>query len=263
MNTYSCHDFLPGGYRYLPSVFQYSAGVAALPGFRIEQVRFGRPVALGDAFAAVERHFARIGRPMTAFAHCELRSPRQFDDQGFIEFNRRYVRQLAAWGVYTDERDGHAAINPVARTNVVPAHHPPAEVSMMAFSYTVPAEGGRGDSFVLAGGGDARKGSEPYHERIVAFGDTSPSGMKTKVGFVVAEMTRRLASFGLGWEHARAVNAYTVYPVTEAVIAELAEPGRIPCGLTWHVAHPPVRGLTYEMDVRGRVDLLMADGDER
>ena len=28
-------DFSPGGYRFLPSVFQYSAGVAALPGHAI------------------------------------------------------------------------------------------------------------------------------------------------------------------------------------------------------------------------------------
>ena len=33
-------DFSPGGYRFLPSVFQYSAGVAALPGHAIERVRF-------------------------------------------------------------------------------------------------------------------------------------------------------------------------------------------------------------------------------
>ena len=261
MSLYPCHVFEPGGYRYLPSVFQYSAGVAAMPGFRIEQVRFAAPVPLADAFAAIERHLQRIGRPTTAFAHCELRSPRQFDDQGFIEFNRRYVKQLAAWGIYTESGDGAPAINPVARTNVVPAHRPPAEVSMLAFSYTVPAEGDSADSFVLAGGGDARKGSEPYRERIVAFGDTSPAGLRTKVSFVVAEMTRRLESFGLGWEHARAVRAYTVHPITEAVVAELAEPGRIGCGLTWFVAQPPVQGLAYEMDVRGRVNLLMADGD--
>ena len=30
---------------------------------------------------------------------------------------------------------------------------------------------------------------------------------------------------------------------------------------TWFVAQPPVQGLAYEMDVRGRVNLLMADGD--
>ena len=30
--------FKEGGYRYIPSVFQYSGGVAAEPGFQLEQV---------------------------------------------------------------------------------------------------------------------------------------------------------------------------------------------------------------------------------
>jgi hypothetical protein len=260
MTPYPCLDFKPGGYRYLPSVFQYSAGVAAMPGYRIEQVQFVRPVPLDDAFKFVESHLARIGRPSVAFAHCELRSPRQFDDQGFIDFNRRYVRKLEEWGIYTPEHDGRAAINPVARTNVVPAHQPPAEISMAAFSYTVVDPHDGANSFVLAGGGDARKGPEPYRERIVAFGDVSPAGLRTKVAFVVAEMTRRLASFGLGWQHASAVRAYSVHSISEAVIGELAVPGHIACGLTWHVAHPPVQGLAYEMDVRGRVNVMVLDG---
>jgi len=178
MTPYPCHSFEPGGYRYLPSVFQYSAGVIALPGYRIEQVQFTRAVPLEAAFAFVERHLARIGRPFTAFAHCELRSPRQFDDQGFIDFNRQYVRTLERWGIFTPERDGQPAINPVARTNVVPAHHAPPEISMAAFSYTVADTSATTDSFVLAGGGDARKGPEPYRERIVAFGDVSPAGLR-------------------------------------------------------------------------------------
>ena len=33
-------EFAPGGYRFIPGVFQYSAGVAALPGFRIERIVF-------------------------------------------------------------------------------------------------------------------------------------------------------------------------------------------------------------------------------
>ncbi len=36
-------DFVPGGhYRFIPSVFQYSGGVAALPGHEIRRVRFRR-----------------------------------------------------------------------------------------------------------------------------------------------------------------------------------------------------------------------------
>ena len=116
--------YAPGGYRYIPAVFQYSAGVAAESGFELERVRFLAPIPLADAFAKIEDHLKTIGRPFTAFAHCELRSPSQFTDQGFIDFNKQYVRTLERWGIY---RDG---VNPVARTNVCPMYGEPATPSM-------------------------------------------------------------------------------------------------------------------------------------
>ena len=41
-------DFAPGGYRFIPSVFQYSGGVAAQPGHDIQRVRFRSPVPLAQ-----------------------------------------------------------------------------------------------------------------------------------------------------------------------------------------------------------------------
>jgi hypothetical protein len=38
--------FEAGSYRYIPGVFQYSAGVAALPGYEIRRIRFREPVPL-------------------------------------------------------------------------------------------------------------------------------------------------------------------------------------------------------------------------
>ncbi len=144
--------FAPGGYRYIPAVFQYSAGVAAEDGFELERVRFIAPVLLAEAFAKVEAHLKAIGRPSTAFAHCELRSPAQFNDQGFIDFNKHYVHTLERWGIYKD------GVNPVARTNVCPMYDEPSTPSMFAFTYTVPvAKPGR-RTFMLSGGGDARAG---------------------------------------------------------------------------------------------------------
>src|SRR3954470_8491563 len=84
--------FEDGGYRYIPAVFQYSGGVAAEPGYEIERARFAKPLPLVQGFAAVEKHLAAIGRPATAFAACELRSPEPFTDQGFVEFNKVYVK---------------------------------------------------------------------------------------------------------------------------------------------------------------------------
>src|SRR5215213_8947840 len=107
--------FEAGWYRYIKVVFQYSGGVAAEPGYEIERARFATPLRLADGYAAVEAHLIALGRPSTAFAACELRSPEPFTDQGFIDFNRVYVKTLERWGLYTD---GEQPVNPVARTNV-------------------------------------------------------------------------------------------------------------------------------------------------
>src|SRR5262245_53944602 len=122
-----------GGYAYIPGVFQYSAGVTALPGFRIERVRFSRPVPLSEGFALAARLIEAAGRPLTAFCACELRSPAPFTEAGFRAFNEGYVRTLAEWGVV---RNG---ANPVARSNVCPDVDPPAEPSFHAFAFTVVA----------------------------------------------------------------------------------------------------------------------------
>ena len=39
-------DFKAGNYRFIPAVFQYSGGAAALPGYEIERVRFDKWVPL-------------------------------------------------------------------------------------------------------------------------------------------------------------------------------------------------------------------------
>ena len=237
--------FVPGGYRYIPAVFQYSAGVAAEDGFELERVRFLTPVPLAEAFGKVEEHLKAIGRPFTAFAHCELRSPAPFNDQGFIDFNKHYVQTLERWGIYKD------GVNPVARTNVCPMYSEPSTPSMLAFTYTVPAAKPGRRTFMLSGGGDARSGSEPYRERIVRFGDTSPEGLREKVAFVIAEMERRLELLGFGWPDAVSTQAYTVQNIGHLVGEELARRGAMTGGLVWNYARPPVIGLEYEMDVRG------------
>ncbi len=242
--------FAPGNYRYIKAVFQYSGGVAAEPGYEIERARFFTPLPLADAYAAVEAHLKHIGRPSTAFAACELRSPSQFTDQGFYDFNKAYVITLERWGIY---QGGEQPVNPVARTNVCPVYGAPAETVMAAFSYTVPMQQGGGlrPTFILAGGGEARAQGGRYRERIVRLGDTSPEGLREKVLFVVAEMERRLALLGLTWADAISTQAYTVQNIGHLVGEVLAMRGACAAGLTWHYARPPVIDLEFEMDVRG------------
>src|SRR5215203_3471377 len=180
--------FAAGNYRYIKAVFQYSGGVAAERGYEIERARFAKPLPLADAYAAVEAHLKALGRPSTAFAACELRTPEPFTEQGFIDFNRVYVKTLERWGIYPN---GAEPVNPVARTNVCPMYDKPAEPVMYAFSYTVPAPHAR-KSFIVSGGGEARAKGATYNERIVRLHDTSPEGMREKVAHVFAEMEHRL-----------------------------------------------------------------------
>ncbi len=241
--------FTAGHYRFIKAVFQYSGGVAAEAGYEIERARFLKPLPLTDGFAAVEAHLKKLGQPVTAFAACELRSPGQFTEQGFIDFNKAYVTTLERWGIYTGARGNEQPVNPVARTNVCPMYDPPREPVMSAFSYTVPTASTRG-TFVLAGGGEARASGGTYRERIVRLGDTSAEGLREKVLFVAAEMERRLGLLGFGWQDSVFTQAYTVQNIGHLVGEALAARGACAQGLTWHYTRPPVIDLEFEMDVR-------------
>ena len=234
--------FAPGNYRFVTHAFQYSGGVAADPGYAIERARFARPLPLAAGFDAIEAYLARLGRPPTAFCACELRSPKQFTEQGFIAFNRHYVQRLEKWGIFRDD------INPVARSNVCPEIDPPAEPSFYAFSYTVP---GAGKSFVAAGSGEATDGAGSYAERIVRLGDQSPEGMRDKARCVLAAMEQRMGPLGFGWKDVTATQLYTVFDIHAHFAEEYVRRGATAGGLTWHYARPPVQGLDYEVDVRG------------
>ena len=237
--------FEAGGYRYIESVFQYSAGIAAEAGFEIERARLERPLPLAEGFAAVEAHLRSLGRPTTAFAACELRSPAPFSEQGFIDFNREYVKTLARWGLYREEK------NPVARTNVCPEHGKPSQPSLYAFSYTVPAPRAKRGGFITAGSAEAQEGGASYRERIVRYGETTPDAMREKMRHVLGEMERRMASLGFSWREAASTQAYTVQDIGALIGPEIAARGAAAGGLCWHFARPPVVGLEFEMDVRG------------
>ena len=248
--------FKEGGYCYLPSVFQYSAGIAAEPGFQLVNARFRSILPIQEAFACIEQHLKKIGRPLTAFAHCELRSPKQFDDQGFIAFNRMYVNTLEKWGIYQAESQGSLFMNPVARTNVCPEYFGPTEVGMYAFTYTDLASSNSVANFVLSGGGDARSGPEPYRERIIAYGDISNEGLKRKMEFVANEMTKRLESLGFNWNDVTSAQAYSVHNIGDLLEEVFVKQGYSRSGINWHFSRPPVAGLDFEMDLRGSVNQI-------
>jgi len=233
------------GYRYLKGVFQYSAGVAAEPGFAIERTRFLRLVPLADGFRQIEEHLERLGRPVTAFCGCELRSPAPFTEDSFVAFNRVYVGTLERWGIFRDEA------NPIARSNVCPEVDPPTVPSLYAFSYTVPASAETRPSFQIAGSGEVPEGRGTYRDHIVYRGDTSTNGLREKARYVLGEMERRMSALGVGWVQVTGTQLYTIHDVHPILQSEIVQRGAAPSGLTWHFARPPVVELDFEMDVRG------------
>lgn len=239
--------FEAGNYRYVRGPFQYSGGVAAEPGFAIERARFSRPAPIVEGFRVIEDHLTALGRPLTAFCACELRSPAPFTEEGFVAFNRVYVGTLERWGIFRDEE------NPVARSNVCPEINAPPEPSFEAFSYTVPAkpDAPSGKSFVIAGSGEAPEGPGGYQERIIRLGDTSPEAMREKAQYVLGAMETRMEALGVGWAGVTTTQVYTVHDIHTFLADEIVTRGAAPAGVTWYYARPPVEGLDYEMDVRG------------
>ena len=239
--------FAPGGYRYIPGVFQYSGGVAAEPGHEIVRVRFHRPVPLAAGFARIGEVIRAAGRPLTAFCACELRSGAPFTEEGFRAFNEVYVGTLCEWGVVQETANG--TTNPVARSNVCPALEPPAGPSFHAFCFTITSQSA--PTFVVAGSGEAPEGKPNYRDHIVRPGESSPDAMREKARFVLGEMERRLAALGFAWRDTTATQVYAVQDIHPFLADEIIRRGAGANGLTWHFCRPPVVGLEYEMDCRG------------
>jgi hypothetical protein len=235
--------FEEGGYRFIPAVFQYSAGVTALAGYRIVRVRFSKLLTLSEGFRQIEAWLNNAKRPVTALCACELRSPAPFSETGFREFNEHYVGTLEKWRIMRE------AINPIARSNVCPVADAPHEPSFYSFSYTETSEAVH-NSFVIAGGGEAPEGRANYRDHIVRLGDVGPDGLKEKVHYVLGEMERRMNSLGFTWADTSAVQAYCAHDIGRLFASDIAPRASKHAGLTWQYARPPIVDLEYEMDCR-------------
>ncbi len=230
-------------FRFIPGPFQYSAGVAAKPGYGMQRIRFANPVPLAEGFTRIEAFITGQGWPLSAFCACELRSPAPFTDAGFIAFNREYVGTLERWGIFANE------VNPVARSNVCPELGKPAGPSFHAFSLAVPAPDSP-PSFVIAGSAESQEGAGSYRERTVRHGETTPDAMGEKMAHVMATMARRMEAFGARWADTTATQIYTVHDIHPHLEQAVVAAGGARHGVAWHYCRPPVIGLEYEMDCR-------------
>jgi hypothetical protein len=233
-----------GGYSFLKGIAPYSAGTVANVNFEIERARLSKPLPVPEAFARVDDHLAKLGRPPQALCGMELRSPRPFTFAGFNDFNAGYVHLLEKRNILVN------GLNPVARTNVAPEIAAPSEPVVYAFSYTLPARTD-GRSFIVAGAGELPEGSLDPHD-IVRRGDDSLDALTEKARFVLGLMDGRVRGLGVTWDQVAAVDVYTVHDFAP-FLASLIVPrtGNAHHGVTWHYTRPPIAGIEYEMDVRG------------
>ncbi len=235
-------EFKPGNYKFIVSPGgPFSSGVAAMPGFALRRVRFMRPIPMADGFAFIKAHLEREGRPVTALAACELRSPAAMTVEQFQAFNAEYLKTLHQWGCKSGE------INPLARSNLAPITEVPSEAMFFAFTYTVAEAGASGD-FLISGKPEIRDGVTT--DRIVGGRDVSLKGLETKARFVMSAMRERIAALGCDWTAVTAAQIYTVHDIRPLLDTVFAEDMVSQLGLAWYPAWPPVIGMEFEVDVR-------------
>lgn len=235
-------ELSPFNYSFIPGVAQYSAGVQAAPGYEIVRVRFSDTPEVADAFARVEAHLTDEGLDPSAVCSFELRSPGQFTEATFREFNSQYIGTLERWGLLVGGK------NPVARSNVIPEFSTISAPSVHAFSYVVP-NADAANSFIIAGSAEVPEGLGNYHDHIVALNDDSSEGLDRKTTWVLGEMARRLAFFGADWTDVTAAQVYTTRAYNDAHVT-LAASVRTSADIAWQYCNPPVEGLEFEMDCR-------------
>lgn len=238
-------DFAAGGYRFLRGdSLLYSLAVAALPGYRLERVRFRSPPPLEQGFARVAEILAAAGRPPAALAAFELRSPAPFDEAGFAALSRRYLDLIRASGF-----PGLTDVNPIGRTNVCPVASDLAEVSVHAFAYTL-RDAAAPPSFLIAGALDLLPGEGPLADLVVAPGQVDAAGLRAKARHALADLDGRLAALGYDWSMTTGSNVYCRHDALRILIAEMTARGAVAPGITWHPCDPPIQGLDFEMDAR-------------
>ncbi len=246
-----------GNYRFLSGIAPYSCGVVAMPGFEIIRVKLLRPLPLqGAVFELIAAYLASVGRPIQAICAMELRIPEPLSFDGFKELNDEYQQMLKDRGLLLGD------VNPVARTNIAPSEIELKQPSVYAFSYTAPvADGFVSPSFIVAGAGDLIDQTDLSPSAILRPNETSVDAHEEKVKAVMEVMQERLFGLKGSWEEVSSINIYTEIPLRSLLVDSVLKPaGRAALqGVTWYYSNPPIKGLVYEMDMRGvRKELVVA-----
>lgn len=235
-----------GRYRYLPAISPYSSGVVAAEGHELVWVVFRRPLPMADGIARAVEVTQQLAGRADALCAVALRNAAPLRLEDFATFNQHYRELLAEHGVLAAD-----AVNPIARTNVVPTVAKPDDTVLYGFGVARRATDASPRSFIAAGAAEIRN-QELSQDAIVRPGDTSPEGLAAKAAEVLDEMERRMAGMEVGWDQVTAVDVYTRHDVVglRDQLLERLGAGAIH-GLRWFPSTPPVAGLDFEMDLRG------------
>ena len=254
--------FNEGNYEFLPGSATFSSGARAMPGYAMVRASFFRVLPLAAAFAAMQQHLAGLGRPMTAVAGIELRSPKPFSFANFAGFNKGYIDLLQQYGLQSADGAGVAA-----RSNLAPEplNIAPAEPGILAFCYTVPVGiAPARPQFVAAGSGELRpapkstinqtanSGTAP-RDLIVRVGETSPDAMREKAIYCMNAVADELKGLGVSWDDCTGVNLYTVHSMDSYLVEDILKPIGATAiqGVHWYYTRPPIEEIEFEVDARG------------
>ena len=184
------------------------------------------PCRLRRGSVASRAYLGARGRPLTAFCACELRSPGQFTEDGFVAFNRAYVGTLERWGIFKDED------NPVARFERLPGGRPAGRTRLSRlFVHRAGRAGRRGrheGASSSRGSGEAAEGPGDYADRIIRLGRhrrRMPCGRRRNTSS--ARWSSAWRALGLTWADATVSQVYTVHAIH---------------GFPRRRGHPPRRG---------------------
>ena len=230
-----------GHYRFVPAGQVFCSGVRPDEGFEVVHAILRTRLRLSDGYAFVESHLRKLGLPIQALCGMELRVPAAMTFDAFREFNAPYVAQLDKWELI------NGRYSAVCRTNVAPASNAPREAALHAFSYVAPASA-NSSTFCVSGTADI-----DARGKIVAAGDTSVSGMRDKLKYVIDIITTRLAELELEWTDVTSVDLYAVADISDlwATMILPALGTAAQAGVRLHHARPPIIGSEVELEARG------------
>ena len=234
-----------GRYKFLPGIDPYSCGTIADGSHEIVHATFLDQPQWEEGFARADSYLQDAGLDRFALCGVELRCPHPYPMDGFIEFNNGYCELLRSWGLHVEGK------NPIARTNVAPAHDPPSVTTMHGFSFVAPSSTNH-TTFLISGAGELHRG-DLDEAQIVRVGDISAEAMVEKASFVQGIMEQRMGDLGVSWTEVTTVDVYTIHlldqTLSQVVLRGMGRASRH--GFRWYCSRPPVVDIEFEMDIRG------------